>query len=290
MAHTPRELNLCVSARYRTPSIANRPDALCNQLGNVPPGIERKIGPTDRKTLTEGTDGAGGFIIPPDFQAEIIRKTLTLTQIRANAMVIQTSRDVAQWPKVSYTTDDKYTSGVRLTWPGESPASATVHRVTDPVFGLYSIPVGLRLRGGLNQAALVAALGDLADRHEPLRTMFPQVDGVPVHGKRVRTGFREAVFRLDGFYLNGRRLKIFAAISVSWRPLRRSTIWSHPMFSARNAAKPSSRTAFDTASSPVPGRTRSPFIRCFASSCWRKGLTSRTLHVKTPSSGLSNSP
>jgi HK97 family phage major capsid protein len=40
-----------------------------------------------------------------------------------------------------YTADDKYTSGVRLVWTGESPATATVHRVTDPVFGTVNIPI-----------------------------------------------------------------------------------------------------------------------------------------------------
>ncbi len=35
------------------------------------------------------------------------------------------------------------------------------------------------------------------------------VDGSPRHRYRVRTGFREAAFTLDGFYLNGRRVKLF---------------------------------------------------------------------------------
>jgi len=44
--------------------------------------------------------------------------------------------------------------------------------------GLYSLLVGLRLRGDLDAAALAAALADLADRHEPLRTIFAEVNGV----------------------------------------------------------------------------------------------------------------
>ena len=35
------------------------------------------------------------------------------------------------------------------------------------------------------------------------------VDGSRRHDFRVRTGFREATFSLDGFYLNGRRVKLF---------------------------------------------------------------------------------
>jgi HK97 family phage major capsid protein len=101
----------------------------------------RDMGPTDRKTLSGGNDSAGGFLVPEDFQMEIIRKTAAMATIRANARVAQTSRDMAKWPRVNYTTDDKYTSGVRLTWTGDSPASSTAHRVTDPTFGLLTIPV-----------------------------------------------------------------------------------------------------------------------------------------------------
>jgi len=55
--------------------------------------------------------------------------------------VVQTSKDLARWPKIHYTTDDEYTSGVRLTWTGETPSSSTVHRATEPVFGLFTIAV-----------------------------------------------------------------------------------------------------------------------------------------------------
>lgn len=99
------------------------------------------IGSADQKTLVEGTDQAGGFLVPEDYHVELIRKIATMATVRANARVVSTSRDIAKWPKVSYTADDRYTSGVRMTWTGESPASASTHRVVDPVFGLYAIPI-----------------------------------------------------------------------------------------------------------------------------------------------------
>ncbi|WP_190127169.1 non-ribosomal peptide synthetase, partial [Streptomyces inusitatus] len=43
----------------------------------------------------------------------------------------------------------------------------------------YNLPLALRLSGDLDTAALEAALGDVADRHETLRTVFPETDGTP---------------------------------------------------------------------------------------------------------------
>src|SRR5262249_43302334 len=45
---------------------------------------------------------------------------------------------------------------------------------------VYNMPLGLRLRGALDEAALVRTLEELHARHESLRTHFASVDGSAV--------------------------------------------------------------------------------------------------------------
>ncbi|WP_271985224.1 non-ribosomal peptide synthetase [Pseudoclavibacter terrae] len=49
----------------------------------------------------------------------------------------------------------------------------------EPGSSAYNIPIVLHLEGRLDEAALRAAFRDIAERHEPLRTVFPYVDGEP---------------------------------------------------------------------------------------------------------------
>lgn len=99
------------------------------------------VSPAHAKALQEGVDTSGGFLVPEDFRAELIKKVATLATVRPNARAITTSRDQVTFPKVNYTTDNKYTSPVRITYTGEIPSSSTVHRATDTVFGQERINV-----------------------------------------------------------------------------------------------------------------------------------------------------
>ena len=69
--------------------------------------------------------------------------------------------------------------------PATIPLSAVQRRIwllnrLDGPNPAYNIPIAMRLSGALDQAALTAALGDVSDRHESLRTIYPEHLGNPV--------------------------------------------------------------------------------------------------------------
>ncbi|MGH3754123.1 MAG: amino acid adenylation domain-containing protein [Pseudonocardiaceae bacterium] len=54
-----------------------------------------------------------------------------------------------------------------------------LHQLNGPSATYNLVPVAMRLRGGLDEAAMRAAFVDVVERHPTLRTVFPDTDGVP---------------------------------------------------------------------------------------------------------------
>ena len=90
------------------------------------------LGATDLKSLAEGADTGGGFFVPEDVLDTIIEKKPAPTRLMGRVAKYNTGRDALVIPKVNYTTDDIWTTGMRVTWTGEVPASATAARVNFP--------------------------------------------------------------------------------------------------------------------------------------------------------------
>ncbi len=93
-----------------------------------------------QKVLSEGVDSAGGLWVVPEFNAQLVKKLPTMSVVWQGATHITAGSDRVSFPKVVYTTDDKYTSGVRYSWTGEAPTS-DISEATNPVSGRTEINI-----------------------------------------------------------------------------------------------------------------------------------------------------
>jgi HK97 family phage major capsid protein len=102
---------------------------------------------SEQKALSEGLDQAGGFLVPPDVQAEVLARTAQVAVFRRNARIQATSRDVLKWPTVSAAAATEgglaagggsvFSSGFVGSWVGEVPSQAD----KDPVFSEFDVPI-----------------------------------------------------------------------------------------------------------------------------------------------------
>lgn len=88
------------------------------------------------KALSEGDDTAGGFLVPEEFQAEVVRYATESAVIRPRARVFSMARDILSLPKLEQAGEGNF-GGVDLYWTEE----AALKVATEPVFGKITLQV-----------------------------------------------------------------------------------------------------------------------------------------------------
>lgn len=107
-------------------------------------GVQQDVSyKTMKATLQEVAGELGGYTVPEDWRADIMKRLMGLTVVRGRARVVNTTRDAIEWPRLMGG-DSRYTSAVRVTWIDEVPASASGAE-SNPTFGTLRIPVNTQM-------------------------------------------------------------------------------------------------------------------------------------------------
>nr|WP_240930806.1 non-ribosomal peptide synthetase [Rhodococcus sp. B10] len=98
----------------------------------------------------------------------------------------------------------------------------------DPNSAAYNIPIVVRLRGGIDADALGSAIDDVRGRHESLRTVYPDVDGVghqvvlPLSSSKFTLGVAECT---EGDALQDIRLLVVRGFDLANEPPFRAHLY-----------------------------------------------------------------
>lgn len=92
-----------------------------------------------RNALQEGQSDLGGFLVPPDVQAEMLQRMAQTAVMRRLCRVVPTSRDKLEWSAVQAATTNGtiYSSGFVGGVVGETPAFSE----TDPKFEKFEVSI-----------------------------------------------------------------------------------------------------------------------------------------------------
>jgi len=138
------------------------------------------------KTLTEGDDTAGGYLVPTEFQAEVIRYASENSIIRPRARVYNMTRDSLEIPKLDQSTYQF--GGATLYWTAESgektasqPSFGKLKLTAKKLIGLCPVSDELLEDSAINLANfLVSLFGEAIGYEEDYRFLRGTGVGQPL--------------------------------------------------------------------------------------------------------------
>ncbi|EME17622.1 non-ribosomal peptide synthetase, partial [Rhodococcus triatomae] len=159
---------------------------------------ERRVAAVFAEVLRAGRVGADDSFF--DLGGDSLIATRVVARINAALGTSLGVLDLFEAPTVSAVAGRADAAGTATTRPALEarlhdapvPVSLAQQRMwvvnqLDTTSAVYNIPIAVRLTGHLDVPALTAALGDVVDRHQTLRTVFPNTPTGPVQQVRSAT-------------------------------------------------------------------------------------------------------
>jgi beta-galactosidase len=151
-------------------------------------------------------------VVPQVFLADVFAKPVNVLDPAARQVVVQATVDAAAALDGAVALDGAFGLNGAVALDGAAEVAVSL-RDDDRVIAAGQMPVVISGPGQVTVTLTLSGLSEITlwELDEPklyhvVATLL--VDGDRRHEHRVRIGFREATFALDGFYLNGRRVKL----------------------------------------------------------------------------------